>query len=144
MTTTAQRAIPLGDGTHTPEQIDQTDTHPIVSAADDPRDLREEDSHDMRATYLPEQAGSQASERWQRIQTEFVDDPRKSVSEAHELVSELMQRIVDTFTHEKDELEQQWSKGGSVSTEDMRVCLQRYRSFFTRLLPLGEKPIEDR
>lgn len=139
--TTTQQAIPLGDGTHTREE---TDTHPIVSAADDPRDFRDEDTHDLHAPYLPKQAGSQANERWQRIQAEFVDDPRKSVSEAHELVSELVQRIIETFSNERNDLEHQWSKGESVSTEDMRVCLQRYRSFFTRLLPLGEKPIEDR
>ena len=139
--TTAQRIIPLGDGTDVRED---TDTHSIVSAADDPRDLREEDTHDLHPSYLPDQTGSQASERWQHIQAEFVDDPRKSVSEAHELVSELVQRITDTFTNERNDLEKQWSKGESVSTEDMRVALQRYRSFFTRLLPLGEKPIEDR
>jgi hypothetical protein len=87
------------------------------------------------APYLPGQDSLQANERWQRVQAEFVDDPRKSVSEAHELVSELVQRIVDSFTHERDNLETTWSRGDSVSTEDLRVCLQRYRTFFSRLLP---------
>lgn len=122
------------------ERGDQTDTHPIVSATDDPRDLRK--SSDA-PTFLPEQAGTQANDRWKRIQAEFVDDPRKSVSEAHELVSDLVQRIIDTFSNERNDLEQQWSKGESVSTEDLRVCLQRYRSFFTRLLPLDEKSSHD-
>jgi hypothetical protein len=90
---------------------------------------------DTEAPYLPDQTSAQAGERWQQVQAEFVDDPRKSVSEAHELVSELVQRIVDGFSHERDNLEQQWSKGDSVSTEDLRVCLQRYRTFFSRLLP---------
>jgi hypothetical protein len=88
--------------------------------------------------YLPEADSARANDRWRRVQTEFVDDPRKSVSEAHQLVSEMVQRIVDTFTHERGELERQWSKGDNVSTEDLRVCLQRYRTFFERLLPLGE------
>jgi molecular chaperone GrpE (heat shock protein) len=92
-----------------------------------------EAEHD--APYLPGQTSMQANERWQRVQAEFVDDPRKSVSEAHELVSELVQRIVDSFTHERDNLEGTWSRGDSVSTEDLRVCLQRYRTFFSRLLP---------
>ena len=90
------------------------------------------------SSYLPEQDSMRASERWKQIQGEFVDDPRKSVGEAHELVGELMQRIVDSFTSERRELEEQWSKGDDVSTEDLRVCLQRYREFFSRLLPLDE------
>jgi hypothetical protein len=96
-------------------------------------------TEEFRTSYLPEKDSTQASQRWQRIQGEFVDDPRKSVGEAHELVGELMQRIVDSFANERRELENQWSKGGDVSTEDLRVCLQRYRAFFSRLLPLGER-----
>ena len=89
-------------------------------------------------SYLPRQASTQATERWQQIQAEFVDDPRKSVTEAHQLVSELVQRIVDSFTQERSDLEHQWSKGNDASTEDLRVCLQRYRAFFSRLLPSAE------
>jgi hypothetical protein len=74
-------------------------------------------------------------DRWHRIQSEFVDDPRKSVAEAHELVSDLLKRVVDNFTQERGALERQWSEGERVSTEDLRVCLQRYRAFFSRLLP---------
>jgi hypothetical protein len=85
--------------------------------------------------YLPDQAGDQARERWERIQAGFVDDPRRAVGEAHELVGELVQRIVQRFGHERDSLEQQWSSGADVSTEDLRVCLQSYRAFFARLLP---------
>jgi hypothetical protein len=84
---------------------------------------------------LPEHDSAQASERWQHIQAEFVDDPRKAVGDAHQLVGDLVQRIVDGFTRERSELEAQWSKGDSVSTEDLRVCLQHYREFFSRLLP---------
>jgi hypothetical protein len=78
---------------------------------------------------------SQTRDRWQQIQAEFVDDPRKAVGDAHALVGDLVQRIVDTFTNERNELEGQWSKGSDVSTEDLRVCLQHYREFFARLLP---------
>lgn len=77
----------------------------------------------------------EATERWQRIQAEFVDDPRKAVGEAHELVGETVQRIVDAFTKERNDLESEWSKGNDVSTEDLRVCLQHYRAFFSRLSP---------
>jgi hypothetical protein len=114
----------------------------IVPAKSEDMDREDRDSsptEEFRASYLPEKDSTQASQRWQRIQGEFVDDPRKSVGEAHELVGELMQRIVDSFANERRDLESQWSKGGDVSTEDLRVCLQRYRAFFSRLLPLGER-----
>jgi len=38
------------------------------------------------------------------------------------------------FSEERKNLEAQWERGGDVSTEDLRVALQRYRSFFARLL----------
>ncbi|HEY8945538.1 MAG TPA: hypothetical protein VIM73_14820 [Polyangiaceae bacterium] len=88
------------------------------------------------APYLPVRTSAEAGERWRNIQGGFVDDPRRSVAEAHELVGELVQQIVDSFTHEREGLERQWQSGESVSTEDLRVCLQRYRAFFTRLLPV--------
>jgi hypothetical protein len=81
------------------------------------------------------QDSAQTHDRWQQIQAQFVDDPRKAVGDAHALVGDLVQRIVDTFTRERNELEGQWSKGADVSTEDLRVCLQHYREFFARLLP---------
>lgn len=87
-------------------------------------------------SYLRQDAQAEMNNRWQEVQTEFVDDPRKSVAHAHQLVSDAVQRIVDTFTQERSQLERQWSEGEDVSTEDLRVCLQRYRAFFTRLLPL--------
>jgi hypothetical protein len=59
------------------------------------------------------------------------------VAEAHALVSDLVQRIVAAFSEERNALEQQWSEGQQVSTEDLRVCLQRYRGFFARLLPVS-------
>jgi hypothetical protein len=87
------------------------------------------------APYLRNGASDDAHDRWSQVQAGFVDDPRRSVSEAHKLVSDLVQEIVDEFTHERDNLERQWSSGDQVSTEDLRVCLQRYRTFFSKLLP---------
>jgi hypothetical protein len=73
-------------------------------------------------------------ERWRSIQAAFVDEPRQAVEEADSLVAELMQRLQQTFGDERENLESQWSRGDDVSTEDLRVGLQRYRSFFERLL----------
>ena len=74
--------------------------------------------------------------QWDAIQTGFVDEPRKAVQEADALVALVMKRLSDVFTGERTSLEQQWGKGDESSTEDLRVALRRYRSFFERLLSL--------
>jgi hypothetical protein len=72
--------------------------------------------------------------RWKEIQTAFVDEPRKAVEQADGLVASAMKRLAEVFAEERSRLEQQWDRGDNVSTEDLRVALQRYRSFFDRLL----------
>ena len=72
--------------------------------------------------------------RWHAIQTGFVDEPRKAVQEADGLVASAMKRLAEVFAQERSGLEQQWDRGDSVSTEDLRIALQRYRAFFERLL----------
>ncbi len=74
--------------------------------------------------------------RWDSIQTGFVDEPRHAVEQADSLVAEMMQRLAQLFADERSKLEAQWSRGDNVSTEDLRVALQRYRSFFDRLLSI--------
>lgn len=74
--------------------------------------------------------------RWSEIQTGFVDEPRSAVQRADALVSDVINRVADSFSGERAQLEQQWDRGDNVSTEDLRVALQRYRSFFSRLLTL--------
>lgn len=72
--------------------------------------------------------------RWDGIQVGFVDEPRKAVQEADALVSATIKRLAEIFADERQKLEQQWDRSENVSTEDLRVALQRYRSFFARLL----------
>jgi len=78
------------------------------------------------------------SQRWTEIQTEFVDQPQRSVEQANALVADLTERLVASFRDEQSRLEAQWDQGDEVSTEDLRVVLQRYRSFFSRLLELQD------
>jgi hypothetical protein len=75
-------------------------------------------------------------ERWSAIQTSFVDEPRHSVEEANALVTDLMDRLVSSFREEQSRLKEQWTRGEEVTTEDLRTTLQRYRSFFGRVLKL--------
>ena len=72
--------------------------------------------------------------RWENIQGGFIDEPRRSVAEANRLVEETIQRLTDGFANERRKVEQQWAVGDQVSTEDLRLALRRYRSFFERLL----------
>ena len=74
--------------------------------------------------------------QWSKIQTGFVDEPRRTVEDADKLVAAVMQRLAEGFANERSGLEKQWDSGDNVSTEELRVALQRYRSFFDRLLKL--------
>jgi hypothetical protein len=73
-------------------------------------------------------------DRWESIQTRFVDEPRQAVEDADRLVAELMQQLAQTFNEERESLEAQLGEDEQTSTEDLRIGLQRYRSFFVRLL----------
>ncbi|MFJ8490427.1 hypothetical protein ACIRBZ_19030 [Streptomyces sp. NPDC094038] len=73
-------------------------------------------------------------QRWSKIQTAFVDDPRNAVQDADSLVAGVMQTLAATFDEHKKELEGQWDQGGEADTEALRTALRHYRSFFNRLL----------
>jgi hypothetical protein len=83
---------------------------------------------------LSETELSDLRNRWSDIQAGFVDEPRRSVERADELVASAIQRLAEGFARERASLEKQWESGSNVSTEDLRLALQRYRSFFGRLL----------
>jgi hypothetical protein len=74
--------------------------------------------------------------RWSGIQTGFVDEPRRAVEEADALVAELMKRLAEVFANERRQVEAQWEQSDKVSTEDLRIAMRRYRSFFERLLSI--------
>jgi hypothetical protein len=92
------------------------------------------DAGSMRQPLFPEERTEGFQSRWVEIQTRFVDQPRESVQAADALVAELMQQLADGFSRVRSGLEGQWDRGDQVSTEELRVALQRYRSFFERLL----------
>jgi len=89
---------------------------------------------DVNAPLFHDDEGRGFRTRWEAIQTGFVDEPRKAVEQADALVSETMKRLSDVFAEERAALEKQWGRGENISTEDLRVALKRYRSFFERLL----------
>jgi hypothetical protein len=117
---------------HGPDRVDQTGTQPIplpastnpgkaTSVTDAGPLFPDDELHNFRA-------------RWDQVQTSFVDEPRLAVEQADSLVANAVKRIAEQFAAERSRLEDQWSKGDNVSTEDLRQALRRYRSFFDRLL----------
>jgi hypothetical protein len=83
-----------------------------------------------------DEAARKFRSRWQVIQGKFVDDPRDSVKQADDLVADIIKNVTMSFADRRISLEKQWNSGENISTEDMRVALKRYRSFFERLLTL--------
>ena len=73
-------------------------------------------------------------DQWTGVQGEFVDQPREAVEHADRLVADLMQSLAAQFSETRSGLESQWNDSDNVSTEDLRVAMTRYRSFFERLL----------
>jgi len=109
------------------------DAMPVTSTPEAP-DMPNKQAHP--APLLVSDETQTLRSRWDSIQTGFVDEPRHAVEQADSLVAEVMKRLAETFAEERSKLEGQWSRGDNVSTEDLRLALQRYRSFFDRLLSM--------
>jgi hypothetical protein len=89
----------------------------------------------LAALFDPDVAGGFRT-RWDEVQIGFVDDPKEAVRQADELVAQVMKSLAETFAAERSSLEEQLEQTDSASTENLRVALRRYRSFFQRLLSL--------
>jgi hypothetical protein len=115
------------------EQINDEDAYDLATERSDP-DARAPSGEEGAAPLLPGDEAERFEQRWDDIQAKFVDEPRESVEQADMLVADLMQRISAGFSSTRSDLEGQWDRGDDVSTEELRVALTRYRSFFNRLL----------
>jgi hypothetical protein len=122
--TTSASEVEVSDEELAPSSIPDTDPGPTAN------DVRDDEQEPL----LPGDQSDRFTAQWQEIQASFVDRPRESVEQADALVADLMQRLAAGFSDEREHLEAQWDRGDDVSTEDLRVALTRYRSFFDRLL----------
>jgi hypothetical protein len=106
------------------------------ATADEPRlqPLASEEGNALPMFAVDEAAGFRT--QWEAIQTGFVDEPRKAVEEADALVAQVIKRLSEVFADERTNLEHQWDRGDQSSTEDLRLALRKYRSFFDRLLTM--------
>jgi len=106
-----------------------------ASTADLATDMRNQSENRPAPLFTPE-ITDRLRESWSSVQAGFVDEPRHAVKEADELVASAIKHIAETFARERENLESQWDREGDVSTEDLRIALTRYRSFFDRLLSM--------
>jgi hypothetical protein len=86
------------------------------------------------APLFAEDVASDFRSRWDVVQRGFVDDPKKSVREGDELVAQVIQSLAETFSGQRAALED--DRTDQASTENLRLALRRYRSFFERLLSI--------
>ena len=107
-----------------------------ATTADIARSVNGNDQQIPESLFPQDEAGKFRG-RWEQIQTEFVDDPKGSVEKADHLVADTIKRLAEVFADQRTRLEHEWDKGDSVSTEDFRQALRKYRSFFDRLLSAG-------
>ena len=102
----------------------------------EPSGMPDEIDEEGPAPLFPSDHAEQLHQRWTAIQSGFVDEPRRSVEDADSLVAAAIRHVAETFADERSRLESQWDRGDDVSTEDLRVALRRYRSFFDRILSM--------
>jgi hypothetical protein len=86
-----------------------------------------------RATLIAPERAEAYTSRWNELKAEFVDEPRRAVRGANELVGQVLDELEELFRRQRSELEQGLDSE-QTSTEDLRLALGRYRSFFDRLL----------
>ncbi|WBY02653.1 hypothetical protein PE066_03690 [Ramlibacter tataouinensis] len=91
---------------------------------------------DQLAALFPPQVAADFRQRWDQVQIGFVDDPRRAVQHADELVAQVMKSLAATFAEQRTKIESSLGRGEQADTEDLRVALRGYRSFFQRLLSL--------
>lgn len=116
------------------------DAERVVDGPVDVGDARDHDRgsriDDRSVPMFPADESTGYRTQWDAIQTGFVDEPRRAVEQADALVSQVITRLSDVFADERSTLEHQWGRGDQISTEDLRMALRKYRSFFERLLSL--------
>lgn len=89
-----------------------------------------------REALFPAETAEGFRSNWDAVQIGFVDDPRKAVQQADELVAKVMKSLAESFATQRANIENDLGQNEQATTENLRVALRRYRSFFDRLLSL--------
>ncbi len=86
--------------------------------------------------FFPPDRRQQLRGTWVDIQSAFIDEPKRAVQNADNLVKEILGAVSQKFEGARHSLEAEWNRGEQASTESLRIALQRYRALFDRLLSL--------
>jgi len=89
------------------------------------------------ATLAPlfnDEAAQAFRSQWDVVQRSFVDDPQEAVRAGDELVAQVIKSLAESFSEQRSVLEGEHGQTDQSSTENLRLALRRYRSFFERLL----------
>jgi hypothetical protein len=123
------------DDTATVDSSDTGRTTPDTGVAGGRGDagVADEDGSGTRERLVPAGRAQEYSSRWDALKGDFVDEPRRAVRQADELVGEVLDELQRLFADQRHGLEQSFDHD-RASTEDLRLALRRYRSFFDRLL----------
>jgi len=99
-----------------------------------PFERRELTRTETPESFLPSRQMEELRGRWTNIQSSFVDEPRKAVEEADNLLTTTIKQLEEVFSAERANIQKRWTRGEEVTTEDFRLAFQNYRAFFDRLL----------
>ncbi|MHA6618155.1 hypothetical protein [Pseudonocardia sp. DLS-67] len=113
------------------EPVGQRTGHPETRTGDEPG-ARPGDGAAHERLVPVDHAESYGS-RWDAVKGTFVDEPRQAVAQADELVGEVLDELETLFREQRRHIERGLDTD-ETSTEDLRIALGRYRSFFDRLL----------
>lgn len=128
--TTADLAAAADPATRMPEERADARSTGAYKAA------QNADGNEQLAALFTPEIATDFRNRWNAVQSSFVDDPKDAVRHGDELVAQVMKSLAETFSNERTRLEEQFQNADQTSTEELRLAFRRYRSFFERLLSL--------
>ncbi|MES2938536.1 MAG: hypothetical protein V4864_12700 [Pseudomonadota bacterium] len=128
-------AQPRDDHHEMAHDVREQDQRPAMQELE-PAGHRHTGSAEPLAALFPTELAQEFRSRWDAVQIGFVDDPQRAVQQADELVAQVMKSLAESFAQQRAQIEAGVREAGNAATENQRIALQRYRSFFQRLLTL--------
>lgn len=80
----------------------------------------------------PADNAASADGPWNEIQAMFVDDPRASVEQAAGLVDDRVEALIQSVRERQRSAQSAW-QADDAGTEELRIALQHYRTFWHHL-----------
>jgi hypothetical protein len=117
-----EQKVPEQRSEQVPEQTEQETARTTDAGSDEERER-----------LVPQDHAESYGARWDAVKGTFVDEPREAVAQADALVGEVLDELEKLFREQRRNIEQGLDSD-ETSTEDLRLALRRYRSFFDRLL----------